>query len=69
MALNPRGQSLIDWHCDPADLPLQPLIPTGGPLSPDPKRPPRHHFECSCDSCLDMVASMERYQQSKRDQF
>lgn len=51
---------------DPNELPvLEPLSPTGGPLSPQVK--PKYHADsCFCESCCDIRASLDQYLSAKK---
>jgi hypothetical protein len=59
-----RGQPLIDLTCDPKDLPPEPLSPTGGPLLPEPRRPP-HEAGCWCVACWQAGLAYGEYLKAK----
>lgn len=51
---------------DPNEPPvLEPLSPTGGPLSPQP-RPKYHDDWCFCENCTDIRASLDLYLSQKK---
>ncbi len=44
---------------------LEPLSPTGGPLTPEPRKPP-HAAGCFCTDCWQAGLEMGEYLQKKR---